>query len=41
MNKLPITPTEIEAWQADIHKPIANGHGNFMLKPALASKGTT
>jgi acyl-coenzyme A thioesterase PaaI-like protein len=30
----------IEAWQSSPDKPIAIGHGNFMLKPAPASKGS-
>jgi uncharacterized protein (TIGR00369 family) len=30
----------IEAWQSSPDKPIAIGHGNFMLKPALSSKGS-
>lgn len=30
----------IEAWQSSPDKPIAIGHGNFMLKPAQPSQGT-
>lgn len=29
----------IEAWQSSPDKPIAVGHGNFMLKPAPAAEG--
>jgi len=31
----------IEAWQSSPDKPIAIGHGNFMLEPAAASRGST
>ena len=30
----------IEAWQSSPDKPIAIGHGNFMLKPATVSEGS-
>ncbi len=30
----------IEAWQSSADKPIATGHGNFMLRPAVATVGT-
>jgi acyl-coenzyme A thioesterase PaaI-like protein len=29
----------IEAWQSSPDKPIAVGHGNFMLKPAPSAEG--
>jgi acyl-coenzyme A thioesterase PaaI-like protein len=31
----------VEAWQSSPDKPIAIGHGNFMLKPATDSKGNS
>jgi acyl-coenzyme A thioesterase PaaI-like protein len=31
----------VEAWQSSPDKPIAIGHGNFMLKPATDSKGSS
>lgn len=31
----------IEAWQSSPDKPIAVGHGNFMLKPAPSAEGNS